>query len=74
MRALQIGAHEAAVPERGTHALMAKKPSHLVQTGAASQPARRGEVAESVRMEAVPVWQASLAAEPMKNLRQVPVP
>jgi len=72
MCALQVGANQAAVPERGTQTLMTKKPSHLVQAGAASQPARRGEVAEGLRMQAMPVWQASLAAESVKNLRQVP--
>ncbi len=41
-------------------------------TGAAAQPARCGEVAEGVRMQAVSVWQASLVAEPVKNLHQVP--
>jgi hypothetical protein len=32
--ALQVGAHEATVPERGAQALVAEEPAHLVQAGA----------------------------------------
>ena len=52
---------------------MARKPSHLVQAGAAAQPARRCEVTQRVRVEAPVMGKTGLGAQPMKDLRKVPL-
>jgi hypothetical protein len=71
--ALKVGAHEAAVPERGTQALMAEKPSHLIEPSPAAQPTRRREVTQDVRVEAPVMGQIDLGAQPVDNLRQVSI-
>jgi len=72
VRPLKVRSHEAAVPQRSAQALVTEEPPHLVESRAATQPARRGEVTQRVGVQASVGGQAGLSTQAVENLYQVP--
>lgn len=69
----QVSTHKTAIPQRGGKAFVSKEPPHLVEPRTATQPARRGEVTQRVRMKLPVRRQAGLRTQSVESLDEVTV-